>query len=188
MANQESPLEIYRVLDLSDENGQLAGRILADLGADTIVVEPPGGSPSRCLGPFFHDIPHPQKSLFWFSLNTNKRSITLDINKSRGQDILKRLVCSADFLIESYPPGYLDKLGLGYDVLRMINPRLVMVSITPFGQDGPWRNYNSGDLIEMALSGLVYLSGEPGKEPLRIPVPQACLHAGAWAAAASTMA
>jgi crotonobetainyl-CoA:carnitine CoA-transferase CaiB-like acyl-CoA transferase len=184
----EGPLSPYRVLDLSDENGQLAGRILADLGADTIVIEPVGGSPCRRLGPFYHHIPEPQKSLFWFSLNTNKRSITLDITGVQGKDIFKRLVKSADIIIESYSPGYMDDLGLGYRVLKEINPDLIMTSITPFGQNGPWRDYKDGDLVQMALSGLVYLSGEPGKEPLRIPVPQACLHAGAWAAAATTMA
>jgi benzylsuccinate CoA-transferase BbsE subunit len=188
LKTQEGPLSPYRVLDLSDENGQLAGRILADLGADTIVVEPVNGSPSRRLGPFYHDIVDPLKSLFWFSLNTNKRGITLDITRSQGKDILKRLVKSADILIESYSPGYMDQLGLGYQVLKEINPDLIMTSITPFGQYGPWRDYKSSDLVQMALSGLVYLSGEPGKEPLRIPVPQACLHSGAWAASAAMMA
>ena len=188
LVENKGPLSPYRVLDLSDENGQLAGRILADLGADTIIVEPIDGSPSRRLGPFYHDIPDPQKSLFWFSLNTNKRSITLDIGKTPGKDILKQLIKSADFLIESYRPGYLDELELGFDVLKEINPRLIMTSITPFGQYGPWRDYKSSDLVQMALSGLVYLSGEPDREPLRIPVPQACLHAGSWAAAASMMA
>jgi crotonobetainyl-CoA:carnitine CoA-transferase CaiB-like acyl-CoA transferase len=188
LAINEGSLSSYRVLDLSDENGQLAGRILADLGADTIVIEPIEGSPSRRIGPFYHDLHDFQKSLFWFSLNTNKRSITLDIAHSQGQDILKQLVKSADILVESYSPGYMDQLGLGYHVLREINPNLIMTSITPFGQYGPWRDYKSSDLVQMALSGLVFLSGEPGKEPLRIPVPQACLHGGAWAAAASMMA
>jgi benzylsuccinate CoA-transferase BbsE subunit len=182
------PLTPYRVLDLSDENGQLAGRILADLGADTIIIEPVDGSPSRRLGPFYHDIPDPQKSLLWFSLNVNKRGITLDISKTHGRDVLKRLIKSADFMIESYPPGHMKSIGLGYDTLRAINPGLIMTSITPFGQYGPWRDYKSSDLVQMAMSGLVYLSGEPGKEPLRIPVPQACMHAGSWAAAASMMA
>jgi crotonobetainyl-CoA:carnitine CoA-transferase CaiB-like acyl-CoA transferase len=188
MNERKDTLAPYRVLDLSDENGQLAGRILADLGADTIIIEPIDGSPSRRIGPFYHDLPDPQKSLFWFSLNVNKRSTTLDISKPKGSDVLKQLIKSADCLIESYPPGYMNSLGLGYDTLRKINPGLIMTSITPFGQYGPWRDYKSSDLVQMALSGLVYLSGEPGREPLRIPVPQACLHSGSWAAAASMMA
>jgi crotonobetainyl-CoA:carnitine CoA-transferase CaiB-like acyl-CoA transferase len=182
------PLAPYRVLDLSDENGQVAGRLLADLGADTIAVEPIGGSPSRRVGPFYHKIADPEKSLFWFALNTNKRSVTLNVETPEGKDILKRLVKKSDFLIESYSPGHMERLGLGYDVLSKVNPGLIMTSITPFGQTGPWRDFKGSDLVEMALGGLVYLSGAPGRPPLRIPVPQASLHSGAWAAAGSMIA
>jgi len=185
---QEGSLSPYRVLDLTDENGLLGARILADLGADTIVIEPPGGNHARRLGPFYHDIPHLEKSLFWFALNTNKRGITLDLKTADGRDIFTKLVKTADFLFESYPPGYLKKLGLGYDTLSKINPSLIMTSITPFGQTGPWRNYKGSDLVEMALGGLVYISGEPGLQPLRIPVPQALFHAGSWAAVGAMMA
>lgn len=185
---QEGSLSPYRVLDLTDENGLLGARILADLGADTIVIEPPGGSHARQLGPFYHDIPHPEKSLFWFALNTNKRGITLDIRTSDGRDVFIELVKTADFLFESYPPGYMKKLGLGYDTLSKINPSLIMTSITPFGQTGPWRDYKGSDLVEMSLGGLVYLSGEPGCQPLRIPVPQAFFHAGSWAAVGAMIA
>jgi len=185
---QEGSLSPYRVLDLTDENGLLGARILADLGADTIVIEPPGGSHARWLGPFYHDIPHPEKSLLWFALNTNKRGITLDLKTAYGRDVFKELIKTADFLFESYPPGYMKKLGLGYDVLRKINPGLIMTSITPFGQTGPWRNYKGSDLVEMSLGGLVYLSGEPSRQPLRIPVPQVFFHAGSWAAAGAMMA
>jgi crotonobetainyl-CoA:carnitine CoA-transferase CaiB-like acyl-CoA transferase len=185
---QEGPLIPYRVLDLTDENGLLGARILADLGADTIVLEPPGGNHARRLGPFYHNIPHLEKSLFWFALNTNKRSITLNFNTADGRAIFKKLVETADFLFDSYPPGYMEKLGLGYDTLSKINPYLIMTSITPFGQTGPWRNYKSSDLVEMALGGLVYLSGEPDRQPLRIPVPQAFFHAGSWAAVGAMMA
>jgi crotonobetainyl-CoA:carnitine CoA-transferase CaiB-like acyl-CoA transferase len=188
MVEREGPLSPYRVLDLSDENGLLCGRMLADLGADTVVIEPIKGSPARRLGPFYHGVPHPEKSLFWFSLNTNKRSVTLDIGSSEGKEILKQLATTADFLIESYPPGYMERLGVGYDVLKKTNPGLIVTSITPFGQTGPWRDYTSSDLVQMALGGLVFLSGAPGREPLRIPVPQACLHSGSWAAAASMIA
>ena len=182
------PLAPYRVLDLSDENGQMAGRMLADLGADTIVVEPIGGSPSRRLGPFYHNSSDREKSLFWFALNTNKRSITLNVETNEGKGILKQLVKKADFLIESYSPGHMGSVGLSYAVLSKINPGLIMTSITPFGQTGPWRDFKGSDLVQMALGGLVYLSGAPGRPPLRIPVPQASLHSGSWAAAASMIA
>ncbi len=185
---QEGPLSPYRVLDLTDENGLLGARILADLGADTIVIEPPEGNHARRLGPFYHNIPHIEKSLFWFALNTNKRSVTLNLQTTDGRAIFKELIKTADFLFESYPPGYLKNLGLGYDTLSNINPGLIMTSITPFGQTGPWRNYKGSDLVEMALGGLVYLSGEPGREPLRIPVPQAFFHAGSWGAVGAMIA
>ena len=185
---KQSSLRPYRVLDLTDENGLLASRILADLGADTIVIEPPGGNPARRLGPFYHDIPHPEKSLTWFALNTNKRGITMDIKTNDGRELLMQMVRKADFLFESYPPGYLKELGLDYGVLSEINPGLVMTSITPFGQTGPWRDYKGSDLVEMSLGGLVYLSGEPGRQPLRIPVPQIYFHTGSWAAAGAMMA
>ena len=185
---KQSSLSPYRVLDLTDENGLLASRILADLGADTIVIEDPGGNHARRIGPFYHDIPHPEKSLLWYALNSNKRGITLDITSADGRDIFKKLVKTADFLFESYPPGYLKELGLDYEVLSKMNPGLVMTSITPFGQTGPWRDFKSSDLVEMSLGGLVFLSGEPGKQPLRIPVPQIYFHAGAWAAAGGMIA
>ena len=124
----------YRVLDLTDENGLLCGKLFADLGADVIKVERPGGDPARNIGPFYKDVPDPEKSLFWFAYNTGKRSITLNIESSNGQQLLKRLVKSADFLVESFPPGYMDKLGLGYRALSELNPRLIMTSITAFGQ------------------------------------------------------
>ena len=185
---QESSLYPYRVLDLTDENGLLASRILADLGADTIVIEPPCGNHARQLGPFYHNVPDPQKSLTWFALNSNKRGVTLDIRTADGRELFKKLVKTADFLFESYPPGYMKEIGLGYDVLNELNPGLVMTSITPFGQTGPWRDYKGSDLAEMSLGGLVFLSGEPGHEPLRIPVPQIFFHAGSWAAAGAMIA
>ena len=127
----------YRVLDLSEEMGWLCGKIFSDLGADVIKIEPVGGDPARNIGPFYHGIPGAEKSLGWFAYNTNKRGITLNIETEEGQGILRRLAKTADFIIESFPPGYLDSLGLGYSRLNEINPELIMVSITPFGQSGP---------------------------------------------------
>jgi len=130
-------LSPYRVLDLTTERGMFCGQILGDLGADVIMIEPPGGSPARRLGPFYRDVPHPDRSLFWWAFNRNKRSITLDITSSDGQVILRRLVAGAHFLIESDTPGALTAYGLDYANLATLNPALVYVSITPFGQDGP---------------------------------------------------
>ena len=112
MAN--SMLGHYRALDLTDERGWLCGKILADLGCDVIKVERPGGDTGRNLGPFYHDLPDPEKSLSWFAFNSNKRGITLDIETATGRKIFYRLVSSSDFVIESFAPGYLDSLGLDY--------------------------------------------------------------------------
>lgn len=179
-------LSPYRVLSLTDERGLLCGKILADLGADVIQVEPPCGSPARRLGPFYHDHIHPEHSLFWWAYTANTRSITLDITTRGGQQLFKRLVIAADFLIESAAPGTLSALGLGYDALMAINPGLIMVSITPFGQDGPYTAYQAPDLVGMALSGFMYVTGEPDRPPVRIGYPHFYFH-GAGAGASGAM-
>jgi len=185
----EEAMAPYRVLDLTDERGLLAGKIFADLGADVIKIERPGGDPARNIGPFYKDVPDPQKSLFWFAYNTGKRSITLNIESCEGQELLKSLVKGADLLVDSFPPGYMDKLGLGYQVLSELNPRLVMTSITPFGQTGPYASWKGPDIVPWAMGCYMWMTGEPGRAPLRIShPPQAYLHASAMAAVGSLMA
>ena len=170
----------YRVLDLTDQKGLLCGKLLGDLGADVIKVERPGGDPARCLGPFYHDEPDPEKSLFWFVFNTSKRGITLNIETTDGQEIFKRLATTADFVIESLPPGYLDRLGLGYPALEKVNPSLIMVSITAFGQTGPYKDYKTSDIVAWALGGQMAPYGDPDRPPIRISHhSQAYLNAGA---------
>jgi crotonobetainyl-CoA:carnitine CoA-transferase CaiB-like acyl-CoA transferase len=185
---EEAMLSPYRALDLTDDQGFLCGRILADLGADVIKIEPPGGHPSRNIGPFFQDIPEPEKSLYWFAYNANKRGITLNLETRDGQEIFKGLVTTADFVIESFPPQYMDEFGLGFQVLSKINPRIVMTSITPFGQDGPRSHYKTSDLIAMATGGVMFLWGNPDRPPLRCSVDQAYLQAGAQAAVGTMFA
>jgi len=181
-------LSPYRVLDLTTERGLLCGQILGDLGADVMKIEPPDDSPARRIGPFYRDIPSPDGSLFWWSYNRNKRSITLDITRSEGQAILRRLVASAHFLIESDTPGTLAAHGLGYTDLTALNPALVYVSITPFGQDGPKAHYADSDLIILAAGGPLVLTGDDDRPPVRVSVPQAYLHASAEAAVAALIA
>jgi crotonobetainyl-CoA:carnitine CoA-transferase CaiB-like acyl-CoA transferase len=181
-------LSPYRVLDLTTDRGVLCGQILGDLGADVIKIEPPGGAPARRLGPFYRDTPSPNGSLFWWAYNRNKRSITLDITSSDGQAILHRLIASAHFLIESDTPGTLAAYGLGYDDLATLNPALVYVSITPFGQDGPKAHYADSDLIILAAGGPLVLTGDDDRPPVRVSVPQAYLHASAEAAVAALIA
>ncbi|MBA7628307.1 Succinyl-CoA:(R)-benzylsuccinate CoA-transferase subunit BbsE [subsurface metagenome] len=176
----EGMLSPYRVLDLTDEKGLLCGKILGDLGADVIKIERPGGDPARSLGPFYHDEPDPEKSLFWFALNTSKRGITLNIEAADGQEIFKRLVKSADFVVESFPLGYMDKLGLGYSDLEKINSGVIMVSITPFGQTGPYKDWKTSDIVAWALGGDMAPYGDADRPPVRISHhSQAYLHAGA---------
>jgi crotonobetainyl-CoA:carnitine CoA-transferase CaiB-like acyl-CoA transferase len=181
-------LEGRRALDLTDEKGFLCGKLLADLGVDVIKVERPGGDPSRRTGPFWHDEPDPEKSLYWLAYNSDKRGITLDIETKDGQQIFKELVKTADFVIESFEPWYLDKLGLGYEALCKVKKDIIMTSITPFGQKGPYGGYQGPDLVAMGMSGELFLTGDSDRRPVNIGVPQACLHAGADAAAGTMIA
>ena len=185
-SNGEGMLSPYRVLDLTHEWCLLSGKILADLGADVIQIEPPGGHAARRMGPFYHDDIDPERSLFWWSYAANKRSITLDYATPDGQALLKRLVASADFLIESGAPGDLAALGLGYDDLAAVNPALIMVSVTPFGQSGPYADYKATDLVGVALTGFMYVTGEPDLAPVRVGFPHFYLH-GAGAGAGGAM-
>ena len=165
MDQQQLALSPYRVLDLTEGECLLGGRMMGDLGADVIQIEKPGGSPSRSREPFYKDIPDPKKSLFWFSFCLNKRSITLNIETVDGQDLFRRLVASAHFIFESFEPGYLDSLGLGYQSLSQINPGIIMASITPFGQIGPKAHYKWTELIGWASSGTLNSSGDPDRAP-----------------------
>jgi len=181
-------LSPYRVIDLTNENGFLCGKILADLGADVIKVEPPGGDPARRIGPFYKDISDPEGSLFWLAYNTSKRGITLSLETRDGQEIFKELIRTADFVIESFPPRYMDEIGLGYSSLCKINDGLIMTSITPFGQSGPYKDYKSSDLIGMAMGGLMYSIGDSDRAPLRFSLEQTYSQAGAQAAMATLIA
>ncbi|MFC2068776.1 CaiB/BaiF CoA transferase family protein [Chloroflexota bacterium] len=168
----------YRVLDLTNEKGMFAGKILADMGADVIKVERPGGDPVRKIGPFYKDIPHPEKSLFWFAYNNDKRGITLDIESTQGRDIFKELIKTADVIIESFPVGYLNTIGLDYPVLSQINEQLIMASISPFGQSGPYQNYKGEDIVVLAMGGLMQVTGDEDRAPLQVGSPQVYLASG----------
>ena len=182
------PMNGWRALDLTDEKGFLCGKILADLGVDVIKVEKPGGDPSRNSPPYYHDIKDPEKSLYWFSYNCNKRSITLNFETDKGRDLFRRLVNKADFLIESYPPGYLADYKLNFEELEKLNPHLVMTSITPFGQDGPYAKFKGSDIIVQAMGTVLSLYGDADRAPVRMSIPQAYMHAGADAAEGTMIA
>jgi benzylsuccinate CoA-transferase BbsE subunit len=177
-----------RALDLTDEMGFLCGKILADLGVEVIKVERPGGDASRQIGPYYKDIIDPQKSLYWWAYNSNKKGITLNIETEEGKDLFKRLAVQADFVLESFAPGYMDKIGLGYSELTRLNEDMILTSISPFGQTGPYRDYIITDIVSMAMSGILYQTGDLDSRPVHMSLPQACLHAGADAALATMLA
>ena len=165
MNGAEGALAGIRVIDLAGEAGIFATRILADLGADVIRIEPLGGDDIRALRPFLDDTPGPEASLQHQYHNANKRSVTLDLTTERGVELCRRLVASADVLVETGRPGELAALGLGYDDLCGLNSGLIYVSITPFGQQGPWRGWRTNDLVAGASGGLLNTTGATGDPP-----------------------
>src|SRR5205085_11898313 len=156
--------------------------IFGDLGAEVIKVEPPGGDPARRWPPFLNGDDGPAQSLYWLSFNANKRSVTLNLADPRGREVFSRLAQRADFILESFAPGTLDEWGLSYEPFRAENPALILVSITPFGQEGPYRDLLGSDLEIMAASGAMSLAGAQDGEPMRVTVPQAPMWVGAEAA------
>lgn len=181
------PLHGYRVVDLGGETAALCGKMFADLGADVIKVEPPEGCPTRSIPPFLSD-PGPDASAYFQATAAGKRSVTLDLGRERGRDLLACLADRADFLVEDCPAGHLDHLGLSYDTLAARNPRLVWTSVTPFGDRGPGARWRAADITGWAAGGMMAMMGAPGRPPLQVSVPQACFHAGSEAAVASMLA
>jgi crotonobetainyl-CoA:carnitine CoA-transferase CaiB-like acyl-CoA transferase len=153
------PFAGLRVLELADEKGHFCGKLLGDLGADVVKIEPPGGEPCRDVGPFLDDVPHRDRSLSFWYYNTSKRGITLNLETADGRALFRRLADDADVVLETFRPGYLTGIGLGQETLRASNPALIVCSLTPFGQTGPWRDFVSSDLVHMAAGGEMASSG-----------------------------
>ena len=149
----DAALDDLRIIDLAGEIGVYATKLLADLGADVIRVESPDGDPLRNIGPFWHDERAVGRSLSFLNNNTNKRSITLDITQPEGRALFERLVATADAVVETYAPGYLDAMGLGYAGLCAIKPDIILTSVTGFGQTGPHAAYKASDIVGVAMSG-----------------------------------
>jgi crotonobetainyl-CoA:carnitine CoA-transferase CaiB-like acyl-CoA transferase len=164
----ETLLTGLRALDLTDETGYFCGQVLARLGVEVIKVERPGGDAGRLIGPFYGDVPDKERSINWYAGNATKKGITLNVEDERGRLLFKRLAAGADFVVESFAPGYLDSLGLGYARLSEVNPGLIMTSITPFGDDGPYRDYVATDLVVNALAGVMSLIGPMSGPPSRM--------------------
>jgi benzylsuccinate CoA-transferase BbsE subunit len=181
-------LSAVRVLDCSDESGWLAGRILADLGADVVKVEPPGGDRAGRRGTYLGGVEDPERSLPWLAFQAGKRGITLDGAAPAAQPVLARLLARADVLLESFAPEERAAWGLEPAAVARAHPRLVHCSLTPFGCSGPYAGFRAGDLVAAAMGGGASLTGDPDRPPLRCTLPAAWLHAGAEAALACLMA
>jgi len=186
----EQALSDIKVLDLTWYiAGPYCTKLLADYGAEVIKVEKPGeGDPARRLGPFLNDEPHPEKSGLFLHLNTNKRGITLNLKSETGKKIFKELVKDADILVESFSPRVMPSLGLDYGTLEKVNPRLVMTSVSNFGQTGPYRDFRGSDLIYQGLGGAMYGTGTSDREPLKKGATVTQYQTGVLAAVATMIA
>lgn len=181
-------LSPYRVVDLTDHRGLLAGHLLAKLGADVIQVEPPTGSSARRVAPLDETAPEHSRSMYWSAYAACKRGVTCDLDSARGQALLRRLVEKADFLIESETPGVMAARGLDHRSLRELNPALIHVSITPFGSTGPKAGWADSELVMWASAGPLLQAQDGDRPPLRISAPQAYLHAAGDAAGGALVA
>ncbi len=178
-------LDDLKVLDLSHHIvGPYATRLLADLGADVIKIEPPGGDVSRSMGPFKDDIPDPERCGLFFCLNTNKRSVVLDLKTAEGKKALAALASRADLVVESFSPGVVDRLGVGWQWLQTVNPRAPLVSISNFGQTGPYRDFKGSELTLYAFAGEMYSMGETDREPMKMAGTAALFESGSASAVA----
>tara|TARA_Y100000294_G_scaffold126928_1_gene118383 strand:- start:197 stop:2602 length:2406 start_codon:yes stop_codon:yes gene_type:complete len=171
--NPVHALDHLRVLDLAGREGQYIGKLFADLGADVVKIEPPGGDPARRMAPFVGDVPDREASLVFLNYNSNKRSAVVDLAAESGRETLRRLASSADLLIETFKPGHLDELGLGYGDLSELNPSIVVASVTPFGQSGPYSGFAGSELVAQAMGGVMYIQGDDNKPPCMTPCDQA---------------
>ena len=183
----DGALSHVRVLDFTTQvAGPYCTKLIADYGADVIKVERPGtGDAARGLGPFPGDIPHLEKSGLFLHLNTNKRSITLDLKSKSGQKIAKQLAAEVDLVVENFRPGVMDRLGLGLEALQESNPRLVMTSISNFGQTGPYRDFKSSDILVYSMGGEMHSTGLSDREPVKLGANVVLYQAGSVAAVGS---
>ena len=183
----DSALGDVKVLDLTNlVAGPYCTKLLADYGAEVIKVERPGiGDGARRLGPFPGDLPHREKSGLFLHLNTNKRSITLDLNTEAGRAIIRELVKESDIIVESFRPGTMARWGLDHETLRSINPSLVMTSISNFGQTGPYRDFRMAEVMVYGMGGEMYSTGIAEREPVKLGVNVLLYQAGATASVAT---
>ncbi len=189
-ADTQRPLALagYRVLDFTGEIGHYCGKMLGDMGADVIKIEPPHGDSVRYLGPYYKDQRDPNKSLRWFSMNTSKRGVTLDLSKPQSRHIIEKLLPTAQVILASWTRKEAESLGLDEASIRKRFPNLIYTSITGYGLDGPYANYRWADVTGMALGGLMYLMGDPDRPPIVFRAPQAYFHASTQGALGTAIA
>ena len=187
-ASMPAALAGLRVLDLSGAMGNYAGKLFADMGADVILVEPPGGTELRREPPFIADEPGIERSLDFAYQNTSKRGICLDLDTASGQRLLRDLAATADLVIETAPPGWMAARGVGYEDLARVRPQIVVASITPFGQTGPYAQMRATDLVGLAMGGLLYMGGYRDAAPTQAHGDQALKCAAMYGAVAAMLA
>jgi crotonobetainyl-CoA:carnitine CoA-transferase CaiB-like acyl-CoA transferase len=185
-AEASGPLMGLRVLDFTGRQGGYCGLLLANLGAEVVLIEPRGGDPMRREGPFKGDVPHEDGSLCFAAYHTNKRGIVLDLEAEADRETARSLARNADVVVEDKPVGYLDRIGLGYAAISARNPAVVMTSISGFGQSGPYRDFKTSSIVAFAMGGLMNLCGHPGRAPLMGPCDVA-YHLGSVHAAFGTL-
>ena len=175
----EGALTGLRVLDLSLELGGVScTKLLADLGATVLMIEPPEGHPLRRRAPFVGGEPHPEKSALFLHYCANKGSVVLDFDSAEGRDRVLALAAGADLVVETFRPGRMAALGLHYEALRSRHPAAVLTSVTHFGQTGPYRDWEGEEIVDWALGGHMYFGGDAAREPLMVPFDQPQLNAG----------
>ena len=186
MTDHPGPLDGVTVLDLTEHiAGPYCTKLFADFGADVIKVEPPGGDPSRSVGPWYQDVAGPERSGTFFYFNTNKRSLVLDLDRAESRPAMQRLIARADIIIESQPAGRLESLGYGWEQIKSSRDDLPMVSITPFGHDSPYRDYRVSDLVLYGFAGEMYSIGVQDREPVKMYGTASLVECGAAAATAA---
>ena len=186
MTDQHGPLEGVTVLDLTEHiAGPYCTKLFADFGADVIKVEPPGGDPSRSVGPWYQGVPGVERSGTFFYFNTNKRSLVLDQEHDGAGTVIERLIQRADLVIESQPVGRLDSLGMGWERIVSLRDDLPLVSISPFGLDSPYREYQISDLVLYGFAGEMYSIGVQDREPVKMFGTASLVECGAAAATAA---
>ena len=183
----EMALADLKVLDLTQYiAGPYCTKLLGDYGAEVLKIErPDGGDPARRYGPFPHDEPHPEKSALFLHLNTNKRGITLNLKTSVGRDLFTEIVRQVDVIVENFSPRVMPGLGLAYETLEQLNPRLVMTSISNFGQSGPYRDYKAQDILIYAMGGPMHQTGVAEREPIKMAGNLMQYHTGTMGATAT---